>query len=520
MAKSAYTALEKYDLIISFQNRQVTVRDFLQQNNISKDTLNNWIHLFQTYGIDGLEGATGWKQYSKEVKLAAVFDYLSGNFSQDEIIRKYEISSRSVLDRWIKHYNDHRELNDTKRVNISMIKGRSTTQEERLEIVMYCLQNGKNYPQTMAQFNVSYQQVYQWVKKYEKQGEEGLIDKRGQRKSEPELTPEEKFQRKMKMLERENERLRAENAFLKKLRTRKEAFKETSLSQIRLTDKYVAIKELHEKEKFTIVLLCEIARIQRSSYYKWLDRTPSENEKLNEKILKEIKGLYEKVDGIYGYRRITMNLNRTLPKPINHKRVYRLMRIAGIQSLIRRKGKKYKPSTPKHVAENILNREFHAEKPNDKWLTDVTEMKYGASQKAYLSAILDVYDGSIVSYVLGNSNNNPLVFKTFDLALEVNPGAKPLFHSDRGFQYTSPAFKRKIDKAEMVQSMSRVGRCIDNGPMEAFWGTLKSEKYYLNKYITFEELKQDIEEYIQFYNHERLQKRLNGLSPLEYRANA
>lgn len=217
MAKSAYTALEKYDLIISFQNRQVTVRDFLQQNNISKDTLNNWIHLFQIYGIDGLEGATGWKQYSKEVKLAAVFDYLSGNFSQDEIIRKYEISSRSVLDRWIKHYNDHRELNDTKRVNISMIKGRSTTQEERLEIVMYCLQNGKNYPQTMAQFNVSYQQVYQWVKKYEKQGEEGLIDKRGQRKSEPELTPEEKFQRKMKMLERENERLRAENAFLKKL---------------------------------------------------------------------------------------------------------------------------------------------------------------------------------------------------------------------------------------------------------------------------------------------------------------
>lgn len=128
-------------------------------------------------------------------------------------------------------------------------------------------------------------------------------------------------------------------------------------------------------------------------------------------------------------------------------------------------------------------------------------MKYGASQKAYLSAILDLYDG-------WTSNNNPLVFKTFDFALEANPGAKPLLHSDRGFQYTSPSFKRKIDKAEMVQSMSRVGRCIDNGPMEAFWGTLKSEKYYLNKYSTFEELKKDIE------------KRLNGLSPLEYRVNA
>ncbi|MBT2743725.1 IS3 family transposase, partial [Bacillus sp. ISL-77] len=127
---------------------------------------------------------------------------------------------------------------------------------------------------------------------------------------------------------------------------------------------------------------------------------------------------------------------------------------------------------------------------------------------------------SIVSYVFGTSNNNPLVFKTFDLALEANLGATPLLHSDRGFQYTSNVFKRKIEKAEMVHSMSRVGRCIDNGPMEAFWGTLKCEKYYLNKYNTFEELKKDIEEYIHFYNHERLQKRLNGLSPLEYRAKA
>jgi putative transposase len=274
------------------------------------------------------------------------------------------------------------------------------------------------------------------------------------------------------------------------------------------------------EENISIVLLCEIASIARASYYKWIHRTPSENEKWNEEILEEIIRLNEKVDGIYGYRRITMNLNRALSKPINHKRVYRLMRINGIQSVIRRKRKKYKSSPPQHVAENILNRDFQAVKPNEKWLTDVTEMKYGVSQKAYLSAILDLHDRSIVSYILGTSNNNQLVFKTFDLALENNPGAHPLLHSDRGYQYTSPAFKRKIEKAEMVQSMSRVGRCIDNGPMEAFWGTLKCEKYYLNKYDTFQELKKDVEEYIHFYNHERLQKRLNGLSPLEYRAKA
>lgn len=227
-----------------------------------------------------------------------------------------------------------------------------------------------------------------------------------------------------------------------------------------------------------------------------------------------------KLEGIYGYRRMTLNINRKLEGNFNHKRIYRLMKVAGIQSVIRKKKKRYKRSIPQHVADNILNREFTAEKPNEKWVTDVTEFKYGLSKKAYLSAIRDLYDGSIVSYVLGHSNNNNLVFKTLDQATELLDGEHPLIHSDRGFQYTSKAFKRKIDEAGMTQSMSRVGRCIDNGPMESFFGTLKCEKYYLHKYETFEELSNAINEYIYFYNYYRYQKRLNGLSPIEYRAKA
>ena len=110
--------------------------------------------------------------------------------------------------------------------------------------------------------------------------------------------------------------------------------------------------------------------------------------------------------------------------------------------------------------------------------------------------------------------------KTLDRAIKKAEGATPLIHSDRGFQYTSYEFRRRTKKAKITQSMSRVGKCIDNGPMESFWGMLKSEKYYLNKYETFEELEKAIEEYIHFYNHDRLQQRLNGLSPLEYRAKA
>lgn len=258
----------------------------------------------------------------------------------------------------------------------------------------------------------------------------------------------------------------------------------------------------------------------RSSFYKWLNRKPTEEEKQNEVLLNEICAVHEEYKGIYGYRRMKLNINRRLSHQYNHKRIYRLMKIAGIKAVIRRKRKPYIKSTPQHISENTLNREFTADKPNEKWVTDVTEFKYGQDSKAYLSAIRDLYDGSIISYVIGRSNNNPLVFETFDKALRVEPNARPIFHSDRGFQYTSKTFKRRLDNAGMTQSMSRVGRCIDNGPMESFWGMLKSEEYYLNTYNTFEELKRAIEAYINFYNHRRYQENLNGLSPYEYRAKA
>ncbi len=230
--------------------------------------------------------------------------------------------------------------------------------------------------------------------------------------------------------------------------------------------------------------------------------------------------LYTEVKGIYGYRRITLNLNRQFNTHYNVKRIRRLMRAVNLQAVIRRKKKTYIPSTPQITAENVLNRNFQAKHINEKWLTDVTEFKYGSGQKAYLSAILDLGDRSIVSYVLGHSNNNALVFKTFDTALLNNPEAKPLFHSDRGFQYTNKTFRAKLDLAGCTPSMSRVSRCIDNGPMEGFWGILKSEMYYLRKFHSYDELELAIDEYIHFYNHKRYQAKLNGLAPIEFRNQA
>ena len=212
-----------------------------------------------------------------------------------------------------------------------------------------------------------------------------------------------------------------------------------------------------------------------------------------------------------------LNLKRRFHLHCNKKRVYRIMRAIGMKSVIRRKRPAYVKSTPEIIAENILNRNFTAESLNEKWLTDVTEFKVREGSKMYLSAILDLKDKSIVSYAIGRSNNNMLVFETFDAAVQKYPGAKPLFHSDRGFQYTSKLFRAKLDAQGMTQSMSRTGRCIDNGPMEAFWGTLKAEMYYLHSFPDYVGLKMAIEGYIAFYNGSRYQEKLGGLTPLEYR---
>ena len=194
------------------------------------------------------------------------------------------------------------------------------------------------------------------------------------------------------------------------------------------------------------------------------------------------------------------------------------MRIIGLSSIIRRKRPNYTKTNPIITAENVLNRKFMAKKLNEKWLTDVTEFRFDDGKKLFLSAILDLKDKSIVSYEMGNRNTNKLVYDTFDSAVAKYPEANPLFHSDRGFQYTSRAFKAKLDAAGMMQSMSRVGRCIDNGPMEAFWGVLKVEMYYLHRFNDYDSLKTAIENFIFFYNNRRYQEKLDGLAPLEYRA--
>lgn len=264
--------------------------------------------------------------------------------------------------------------------------------------------------------------------------------------------------------------------------------------------------------------MCQQLNISRAGYYKWLNREQPKEEIENEQIALWIREYDEKFKHTLGYRRMRNYINRDKNRHYSKRRIQRIMRVLGIKSMIRRQQKAYRHSTPKTTAENVLHREFEALKPNEKWGTDVTEFKVPMSnKKVYLSAILDFYDKSVVSYVISNRNNNKLVFDTYDLALQSNPNVTPLFHSDRGFQYTSKVFQRKLLEQGMTQSMSRVSCCIDNGPTEGLWGIIKSEMYYISEFANEDELRQAIAEYIDYYNNGRYQERFNNLAPMEVR---
>nr|WP_231492071.1 IS3 family transposase [Alkalibacterium sp. AK22] len=281
---------------------------------------------------------------------------------------------------------------------------------------------------------------------------------------------------------------------------------------------FQAIFEYHQETGVSIQLLCEVLDVSRSGYYKWLNHTPSERELEAQQLKKRIKERFYHYKGLFGYRRITIALNRdSKEKQYDKKVIRRLMVQMGLRSHIRRSSGYSTKTSYVNIEDNLLNREFKADKPNQKWATDITHLRYGDGQKAYLSAIKDLYDGSIIAYKVGKFNNNGLVMETLNEAIERNSGASPLLHSDRGSQYTSKQYRQITTEAGITRSMSRVGKCIDNGPMESFFGHFKCESYKLKQYSTYEELEKDIQHYMNFYNYERFQETRNNLTPIEYR---
>ena len=207
---------------------------------------------------------------------------------------------------------------------------------------------------------------------------------------------------------------------------------------------------------------------------------------------------------------------------INHKKVLRIMRE---ESLLcnkfktrSRKYSSYKGEVGK-VADNLVKRQFTASKPNELWLTDVTEFRIkGEENKLYLSPILDLFNSEIISYTLSNHPTIELTNTMLEKAIEENKDTKNLIiHSDQGFHYQHSTWTKKLEKMNIKQSMSRKGNCLDNSPMENFFGILKQEMFYGEDFKSYDHLRNEIKKYIKWYNEDRIKTKLNGMSPVMYR---
>ena len=252
----------------------------------------------------------------------------------------------------------------------------------------------------------------------------------------------------------------------------------------------------------------------RSTYYYYCQRIKQPNK--YEDIEKEIEQIYNENFGRYGYRRITLEL-KNRGYHINHKTVQKLMKTLHLKCVVRiKKYKSYKGEIGK-VAPNIINRDFSANKPNEKWTTDVTEFSL-FGEKIYLSPILDMYNGEIISYNISSSPNLIQVMDMLDKAFAKIPNDTNLiFHSDQGWQYQHKRYQKRLLDKGIRQSMSRKGNCLDNSVMENFFGLLKSELLYLREFENIDEFKIELENYIEYYNNKRIKAKLKGLSPVEYR---
>lgn len=263
-----------------------------------------------------------------------------------------------------------------------------------------------------------------------------------------------------------------------------------------------------------LMMLCSIAKVSRSGYYKWLKHSEEPEKDQADYLL--IKNIFDKGRGKYGFRTIKMRLPE-----MNHKKIIRIMKKYNLFTKIRRKNpyKMIMKKTLEHrTFENKLNRKFTQNVPLRTFCTDITYIPFN-HRFAYLSVVKDIASGEIMAWNLARHLEMGLVINTMEKLEKNDHGLsleEILIHSDQGFHYTNPAYIQKIKKLKMIQSMSRKGNCIDNAPIESFFGHLKDEVDY-KSCKTFEELYSLIEEYMRYYNNQRQQWELKKMTPVDYR---
>ena len=269
------------------------------------------------------------------------------------------------------------------------------------------------------------------------------------------------------------------------------------------------------RHEFKIGLLIDVAGIPRSTYYYYSKKFSSPKADKYAEIKVIIRQIYDDSKGRYGYRRITKELRKT--HRINHKTVQRLMRQMGIFCRVRMKKYRSFRGEVGKIAPNLLERDFKADKPNQKWVTDVTEFAlFGV--KLYLSPIIDLFNGEVVSYNLSyHPNLNQLIDILEKAFAKIPDNTGLILHSDQGWLYQHKCYQMMLKDKGIKQSMSRKGNCLDNACAENFFGLLKTELLYLQQFDSVEHLISELHAYIEWYNTKRIKLKLDGMSPVKYR---
>ncbi|WP_302018251.1 IS3 family transposase [Klebsiella pneumoniae] len=446
-------------------------------------------------------------KYSPETKLAVVNHYLSGKDGEQSTADLFGIERTSVR-RWVRAWQFHGAEGLT-------AKNNHYSDEFKLVVVRAVISDRLTMREAAARFNLSAEiLVRRWLDVYNDAGAEGLLNMQCGRpgqmtkpKNIPPLTDKE-----LEKLSPEELRGRTALSAGRECLSKKV---ESLGSERKKWQKALIISELRHEHALRDLL--RAAGMSRSTWYYNMNALKQGDRYAG--LKENIRKIYHYHKGRYGYRRITLALRKQGLR-INHKTVQRLMAELSLRSVIRAKKYRAWKGRTGEAAPNILSRNFGASKANEKWVTDVTEFPV-PGKKLDLSSVLDLFNREVIAYSLSERPVMEMVNTMLDGAFpKLRPGDAPLLHSDQGWHYRMRSYQERLKAHGMTQSMSRKGNCLDNAVMENFFGTLKSECFYLREFRSVSALRKAVEDYIHYYNNERISLKLKGLSPVEYRTQA